>query len=94
MGAVNQSPSSRVGAPDVTPGFAVTQALVSLLASHGGTSLTSIDKGTLHAKLSCDSCMEQHKTYKELLAEAIKPAFLLHRFLFFTNLVLFNVVLR
>ncbi|XP_069694063.1 probable E3 ubiquitin-protein ligase HERC1 isoform X1 [Periplaneta americana] len=44
MGAVNQSPSNRLGTPDVTPGFAVTQALVSLLASHGGTSLTSIFK--------------------------------------------------
>ncbi|XP_021933596.1 probable E3 ubiquitin-protein ligase HERC1 isoform X3 [Zootermopsis nevadensis] len=44
MGALNQSPSGKVGAPDVTSGFAVTQALVSLLASHGGTSLTSIDK--------------------------------------------------
>jgi hypothetical protein len=55
VGAVNQSPSSRAGAPDVTPGFAVTQALVSLLASHGGTSLTSTDKGTPHAKPPSDS---------------------------------------
>jgi hypothetical protein len=50
MGAVNQSPSSRLGTRDVSPGFAVTQALVSLLASHGGTSLTSIVKGTPHRK--------------------------------------------
>ncbi|KAJ4431941.1 hypothetical protein ANN_20550 [Periplaneta americana] len=51
MGAVNQSPSNRLGTPDVTPGFAVTQALVSLLASHGGTSLTSIFKGEFHISL-------------------------------------------
>jgi len=51
MGAVNQSQSSRLGSPDVTPGFAVTQALVSLLASHGGTSLTSIVKGTTNTQL-------------------------------------------
>jgi hypothetical protein len=51
MGAVNQSQSSRLGLPDVTPGFAVTQALVSLLASHGGTSLTSIVKGITNTQL-------------------------------------------
>lgn len=51
MGAVNHSQSSKLGSPDVTPGFAVTQALVSLLASHGGTSLTSIVKGTTNTQL-------------------------------------------
>jgi hypothetical protein len=61
MGAVNQSSSSRLGAPDVTPGFAVTQALVSLLASHGGTSLTSTVKGTPHRKLPRHFCMEKCK---------------------------------
>jgi hypothetical protein len=51
MGAVNQSQNSRLGSPVVTPGFAVTQALVSLLASHGGTSLTSTVKGTTDTQL-------------------------------------------
>jgi len=51
MGAVNQSQSSRLGSPGVAPGFAVTQALVSLLASHGGTSLTSVVKGTINTQL-------------------------------------------
>jgi hypothetical protein len=59
MGAVNQSPNSRLGAPDVTPGFAVTQALVSLLATHGGTSLTSTVKGTPLRKLP--SHLYKHK---------------------------------
>jgi hypothetical protein len=91
MGAVNQSPSSRVGGPDVTPGFAVTQALVSLLASHGGTSLTSVDKGTPPAKLSGDSFMEYSKKLKEFLVEPIKAMFLSSNL---TNSVLFNLVLR
>ncbi|KAJ9597344.1 hypothetical protein L9F63_011784, partial [Diploptera punctata] len=41
MGAMNQSPNNRIGPCEITPGFAVTQALVALLASHGGTSLTN-----------------------------------------------------
>lgn len=61
MGAVNQSSGSRLGAPDVSHGFAVTQALVSLLASHGGTSLTSSVKGTPHRKLPNHFCMEKYK---------------------------------
>ena len=48
VGAVNQSPNNRIGPCDITPGFAVTQALVALLASHGGTSLTSSVKGNSH----------------------------------------------
>jgi hypothetical protein len=63
MGAVNQSSSNRLGAPDVTPGFAVTQALVSLLASHGGTSLTSTVKGTPLRRLPGHFCTEKHKKY-------------------------------
>jgi hypothetical protein len=57
MGAVNQSSGSRLGAPDVT------QALVSLLASHGGTSLTSTVKGTPHRKLPSNFSMEKYKKF-------------------------------